>query len=137
MEGLPEGKKIILFDGICNLCDHTVQYIIRKDKKDIFRFVPLESPLGVKIRQHIGISNRPPDSIVLYEPGHAWYIKSAAVAEIGKTLGGTASLAILLRYLPWGIADALYRYVANNRYKWYGRKEACMMPTDELKSKFL
>ena len=134
---LPEGKKIILFDGVCNLCDSSVQYVIKKDKNDVFRFVPLQSDLGTKILQHIGISNQKIDSIVLYEPGVAYYYKSGAVIEISKTLQGFFNYGMFFRILPNSLRDVVYDYVAKNRYKWYGKKESCMIPTPELKSKFL
>ena len=137
LANLPKGKKIILFDGVCNLCDSSVQYVIKKDKNDVFRFVPLQSELGTKILQHIGIFNQKIDSIVLYEPGVAYYYKSGAVIEISKTLQGFFNYGMLFRILPNSLRDVVYDYVAKNRYKWYGKKESCMIPTPELKSKFL
>jgi predicted DCC family thiol-disulfide oxidoreductase YuxK len=134
---LPQGKKIILFDGVCNLCDSSVQYIIKNDKNDVFRFVQLQSDLGTKILQHIGILNQKIDSIVLYEPGVAYYYKSGAVIEISKTLQGLFNYGMLFRILPNSLRDVVYDYIAKNRYKWYGKKESCMIPTPELKSKFL
>lgn len=83
---LPEGKKIILFDGVCNLCISSVQFIIKYDKKDSCRFIPLQSELGQKIVKHIGIDITKFDSIVLYEPGSAYYIKTEAVFKILKEL---------------------------------------------------
>ena len=73
MENLPKDKKIILFDGVCNLCDTSVQLIIKHDEKDIFRFVALQSELGQQILKHIGIDTKSIDSILLYEPGIAYY----------------------------------------------------------------
>lgn len=137
MENLPENKKIILFDGICNLCDSTVQYIIKKDKKDVFRFVALQSEIGQQILKHIGIDPKQIDSIVLYEPGTAYFYKSSAAIEIAKELGGFISLIGVFRILPEALRNSIYDYVARNRYKWYGKKDNCMIPTPELKSKFL
>lgn len=134
---LPKGKKIILFDGVCNLCDSFVQFVIRKDRKDAFRFVPLQSELGEKVMQHIGIDRNKIDSIILYEPGVAYYHKSDAAIEISKTLGGILSLGAIFKVIPKGARNSIYDYVAKNRYKWYGRKESCMIPTPELKAKFL
>jgi predicted DCC family thiol-disulfide oxidoreductase YuxK len=121
---LPQGKKIILFDGVCNLCDSSVQYIIKNDKNDVFRFVQLQSDLGTKILQHIGILNQKIDSIVLYEPGVAYYYKSGAVIEISKTLQGLFNYGMLFRILPNSLRDVVYDYIAKNRYKWYGKKES-------------
>lgn len=132
---LPKGKKIILFDGDCNLCDAAVQYIIKYDKSDVFRFVSLQSELGQRLLKHIGIQSDKMDSIVLYEPGIAYYYKSSAALEIAKNLQGIFTLATLFRLLPSGIRDLLYDYVAKNRYKWYGKKESCNVLTE--KSRFL
>src|SRR5690606_23495810 len=87
---LPEGKKIILFDGVCNLCNSFVQYVINRDKKDQFRFAALQSDLGQEILQHIGVDTSSVDSIVLYEPGRAYYVKSDAALEIGRNLSGVS-----------------------------------------------
>lgn len=134
---LPNGKKIILFDGVCNLCSSSVQYIIKRDKKDEFRFVALQSDLGQKILTYIGIADKNIDSIVLYQPGVAYYYKSAAVIEISKSLQGIFNYGMLFRILPTFLRDTVYDYIAKNRYKWYGKQESCMIPTPELKSKFL
>jgi predicted DCC family thiol-disulfide oxidoreductase YuxK len=137
MLNLPENKKIILFDGVCNLCNSAVEFVIKHDKKDIFRFVALQSELGQKILQHMGIAEKNIDSIILYEPGIAYYYKSSAAIQIAKNLGGFFHLGTILRIIPTGISNQLYDYIAKNRYKWYGKKESCMMPTPELKAKFL
>lgn len=137
MIDLPKGKKIILFDGVCNLCDSAVQYIIRHDRKDVFRFVPLQSELGQQILKHIGINPINIDSIVLYEPGIAYYYKSSAAMGIARSLGGFFHFGTVFRVIPTGIGNFLYDYIAKNRYKWYGKKESCMIPAPELKAKFL
>jgi len=137
MENLPKDKRIILFDGVCNLCDATVQFLIKRDKKDIFRFVAIQSDLGQEIIQHIGIDTSKTDSIILYEPGHAYYYKAEAALKIGKELGGIYALLGIFTLLPNAVTNIVYDYVARNRYKWYGKKEACMIPTPEMKAKFL
>jgi predicted DCC family thiol-disulfide oxidoreductase YuxK len=134
---LPKDKKIILFDGVCNLCNSSVQYVIKRDKSDVFRFAALQSELGQKIIKHIGIANKNIDSIVLYEPGKAYYYKSSAAIEIARDLGGLFTFGTVFRIIPTTIRNILYDYIAKNRYKWYGKQESCMMPTTELKSKFL
>ncbi|KGO94854.1 thiol-disulfide oxidoreductase DCC family protein [Flavobacterium subsaxonicum] len=137
MEDLPQNKKIILFDGVCNLCDATVQFIIKHDKKDVFRFVPIQSDLGQSIIQHIGIDTSKTDSIILYEPGHAYYYKAEAALKIATALGGIYSGMAIFTILPKGLSNAVYDYIARNRYKWYGKKNDCMIPTPEMKAKFL
>ena len=134
---LPKNKKIILFDGVCNLCNTSVQYVIKHDKKDLFRFVALQSETGQRILKHIGISTNNIDSIVLYEPGIAYYYKSNAALEIAKNLGGIFTYGTIFKIIPTSLRDSIYDYVAKNRYKWYGMQNNCMIPTKELKAKFL
>ena len=137
MKNLPINKKIILFDGVCNLCDSVVQFIIKHDKKDTFRFVALQSELGQKIINHIGIDSSKIDSIILYEPGNAYYYKAEAAIKIASKLDGIYSLIKIFSILPKAVNNSVYDYIARNRYKWYGKKDACMIPTPELKAKFL
>jgi predicted DCC family thiol-disulfide oxidoreductase YuxK len=133
----PEGKKIILFDGFCNLCESSVLFVIQHDKKDFFRFVPLQSDLGKEILKHIGLSTKHIDSVIIYEPGISYNYKSAAAIEIAKDLGGLFHFGTLFRIIPTGFRNVLYDYIAKNRYLWYGKKNSCLIPTDEIKSKFL
>ncbi|NHM03633.1 thiol-disulfide oxidoreductase DCC family protein [Flavobacterium celericrescens] len=137
IQDLPKDKKIILFDGVCNLCDTSIQYVIKHDKDDVFRFVALQSELGQKLLKHIGINPIHIDSIVLYEPGIAYYYKSTAALQIAKGLKGIFTVATVFQILPTGFRDLIYEYVAKNRYQWYGKKESCLVPTPALKSKFL
>ena len=137
LQDLPKDKKIILFDGVCNLCDTAIQYIIKHDRADVFRFVALQSELGQKLLQHIGINIVHIDSIVLYEPGIAYYYKSTAALHIAKGLRGIFTLATVFTLLPTALRDMIYEYVAKNRYKWYGKKEACLVPTAAIRGKFL
>lgn len=137
MQKLPNDKMIILFDGVCNLCNSTVQYVIKHDIKDQFRFVALQSELGQEIIKHIGMDIKNIDSIVLYQPGVAYYYKSEAALEIARNLGGFFHFGSILRIIPTGIRNQLYDYVAKNRYKWYGKKDSCLIPTPSLKAKFL
>lgn len=136
MEGLPLDKKIILFDGVCNLCDSSVQFIIKHDKKDIFRFVALQSELGEKILKHIGVDTSKVDSIILYEPGIAYYYKAEAAMRIAKEL---SSWHRIISYFSFtgNFGNFIYDHISKNRYKWYGKKDECMIPTPELKAKFL
>lgn len=137
MDNLPKDKKIILFDGICNLCDASVQYVIKQDKKDSFRFVSLQSDLGQKIIKHIGIDTTKTDSVILYEPRIAYYYKAEAAIRIVKEIGGIYSFLTIFSILPNAILNYIYDYIAKNRYKWYGKKETCLIPTEEQKTKFL
>ncbi len=135
--GLPKDKKIILFDGVCNLCNNSVNFIIEHDKKDVFRFASLQSEIGQKLTSERGIDPEELDSIVLIEPGVAYFKKSTAALEISKELSGGYSMLKYFSFLPEGLRDGVYDLIANNRYKWFGKKESCMIPTPELKAKFL
>ena len=137
MFSIPNDKQIILFDGVCNLCDSAVQMIIKHDTKDVFRFVALQSDLGQKIIQHLGINAQKTDSIILYQQGFAYHYKSEAVLEIAKNLGGIFYFATLFSILPTSVNNYIYEYVAKNRYKWFGKKDACLIPSKEIKAKFL
>lgn len=134
---LPLDKKIVLFDGICNLCNSSIQFIIKHNKKDSFRFVALQSELGQEILQHIGIDTSTIDSIVLYEPGKAYYLKAEAAFKIAEEFDGMYRLLGLFSNFPKFFINYIYDYIAKNRYTWYGKKESCMLPSTELKEKFL
>ena len=93
--------------------------------------------MGQEITTYLGISSANLDSIILYQPGYAYYYKSQAVFEIAKELGGIYSINTIFSILPSSITDYMYDYIAKNRYKWYGKKEFCMIPTNDIKAKFL
>ncbi|CAM3307217.1 Thiol-disulfide oxidoreductase [Flavobacterium longum] len=133
---IPKDKIILLFDGVCNLCDGLVQYVIKHDKKDIFRFDSLQSENGRAILKHLGVDPEKMDSMVVYVPGKAYYVQSDAALEIGKHVGWKIPVA-LAQVFPKSLRDTVYRYVARNRYKWYGKKDQCMLPTPEIRAKFL
>lgn len=134
---IPKNKKIILFDGVCNFCNASVRFIIKRDKKDVFRFASLESDLGRKLTDERGIDTSKIDSIILIDPGNAYYIKSTAALEISKELSGLYPALSVFQVLPEGFRNLIYDFVAKNRYKWFGKSETCPMPTEDEKSKFL
>lgn len=134
---LPVDKKIILFDGQCNLCTTSVQFVIKRDKQDLYRFVSLQSDLGQTILTYLNRKGSAFDSIVLYEAQETFYLKSAAALRILIGLGGFYTLARLFLVFPQRFNDLLYDFVARNRYHWYGKRETCMVPTPDLASKFL
>jgi predicted DCC family thiol-disulfide oxidoreductase YuxK len=137
MIDFPKNKKIILFDGICNLCNDSVLKIIKHDKKDLFVFAALQSESGQKITNYLKIDTSKVDAIILYEPGVAYEIKSTAALRIMKDFGGFWFVTQIFRIFPENIRDWAYDYIAKNRYKWFGKKESCMIPTSELQAKFL
>lgn len=134
---LPENKKIVLFDGVCNLCNSSVNFIIERDKYDVFRFASLQSEIGQKLVSERGLDPAELDSVILIEPGIAYYRKSSAALEISSHLSGGYSLLKYFSFLPESFRDGIYNLVANNRYKWFGKEESCSIPTPELKAKFL
>jgi len=130
-------KKIILFDGVCNLCNSSVQFAIKRDENDIFRYAAIQSETGEKLLAERNIDTNEIDSIILIEPNIAYYTKSTAALEIGKDLKGIRTISSILLWLPESFRNIVYDFIAANRYKWYGKKEACMIPTEDLKSKFI
>ena len=137
MIDIPKNKKIILFDGICNLCNDVVLKVIKYDKKNIFLFSSLQSKIGKEITDHLGIDISKIDSIILYEFDISYDIKSTAALKILQDFSGIWNLFSILLLLPEGFRNLIYDYIAKNRYKWFGKKEKCMIPTPELKEKFL
>ena len=137
MVDLPKGKKIILFDGVCNLCNNFVNMIIKKDKNNSFVFTALESNHGQKITNHLKIDTSKIESIILYEPGVSYDFKSTAALKIMVEFKGFWWCFQLGYILPEPLRDGIYDIVAKNRYKWFGKKDSCMIPTPELKEKFL
>ena len=137
LDKLPKHKKIILFDGVCNLCNSSINYVIDKDVKDEFRFLALQSNLGKELQNYLGISPDNLDSIILYIPNEAYYIKSTAAFKIISSFSGLWKLILIFNIIPTSIRDIVYDLIAKNRYKWYGKQEQCRIPTPKLKSKFL
>ena len=137
MVDLPKNKKIILFDGVCNLCNDAVLKVIKYDRNNVFLFTALQSKKGKEIIKHLGIDISKIDSIILYEPGVSYDIKSTAALKVMQDFKGIWNLSSIFLLLPEGFRNSIYDYIAKNRYKWFGKKESCMMPTAELKAKFL
>lgn len=138
MIDIPKHKKLILFDGVCNLCNSSVQYVIKQDKNNRFLFAPLQSKIGQDIMNQFNIDTSKTDSILLYNPEkNTITYKSTAALKIASQLGFPNHLLSVFLVVPGFIRNMVYDFIAKNRYKWYGKKEACMIPTPELKSKFL
>lgn len=128
-------ESIIMFDGLCNLCDGGVQFIIKRDSKCHFKFTSLQSETGQMLLRHYGISPEI-DSMILIENKKV-YIKSRAAIQISRYLDGHWKYLSFFRVLPPFLSDLLYDTVAKHRYKWFGKKESCMVPTSEMKKRFL
>jgi predicted DCC family thiol-disulfide oxidoreductase YuxK len=131
-------KVIVLFDGVCNLCNHTVQFIIRRDKLGRFLFASQQSEAGQRLlaQHNIPISQALADSVVVLEGDKVW-LESDAVLHILYRPGGVWSIPAVLWFLPKRLRDWAYRMVAKNRYRIFGKREHCMVPTPELKRRFL
>ena len=137
MTEFSKNKKIILFDGICNLCNDSVLKVIKNDAKNTFVFTALQSNSGQKIINYLKIDISKIDSVILYEPGVSYDVKSTAALKIMNVFGGLWKLTQVFWIFPEGFRNLVYDYIAKNRYKWFGKKESCMIPTQELKAKFL
>jgi predicted DCC family thiol-disulfide oxidoreductase YuxK len=127
---------IVLFDGVCNLCSSSVQFIIKRDKKNIFRFASLQSEIGQTLLKKNNLSTTELDSFVLVQNGKV-YNKSTGALMVAKQLDGASRFLYSFIIIPTFIRDAVYTFIGSNRYKWFGKKETCWLPTPELRSKFL
>jgi len=128
--------KVILFDGVCNLCNASVNWLIYHDKKNMFKYSSLQSTFGQRAIQQRNLTGNYMDTVVFIDEGKV-YIRSDAALQILKYTGGIYSLAVVFFIVPRFVRDFFYRIVANNRYRWFGKQESCRVPTPELKSKFL
>lgn len=129
-------EKIILFDGVCNLCNSTVQKVIENDAKNQFKFASLQSEFGQKFLEKNKLSKDEFNSMILVD-GEKFYTRSDAALRIGKELKGLYKLSGLLFAFPKFIRNSVYDFVSRNRYKWFGKQESCWLPTPELKEKFI
>jgi predicted DCC family thiol-disulfide oxidoreductase YuxK len=128
-------ERIVLFDGICNFCNGAVNFIIRHDKEKKFRFAPLQSGFGGQMRAKFGIGDEV-DSIVLIQDEHA-YLHSAAALRILKELGPPWSIGYAFIIIPSPIRDRFYKLFAKYRYKLFGKRDVCMVPTPDIRERFV
>jgi predicted DCC family thiol-disulfide oxidoreductase YuxK len=128
-------RSIVLFDGVCNFCSDSVNFIIRHDTRNRFVFAPLQSEKGIELRAKYGIDDNI-DSIVLIEDDRA-FTKSTAALQIAKRLGGIWALAYAFIVVPRPVRDYLYEVFAKYRYRLFGKKDECMLPTPEVRARFL
>ncbi|WP_272023505.1 thiol-disulfide oxidoreductase DCC family protein [Olleya namhaensis] len=134
---LPKDKSLILFDGVCNLCNTSVLYVIKHDADNRFLFAPLQSNIGQQIIAKYNLDTSKTDSILLYSADKGLKVKSTAALYIAKRLGLPNNLLSVFLIVPAFIRNWVYDFIAKNRYRWYGKKDNCMIPTPELKSKFI
>ena len=127
--------KIILFDGICNLCNASVDFIIRNDKNDVFKFASQQSEIGQKLLRKNQLEHHELGTIVLVDDDKI-YLKSEAIFRISSYLKGFPELLMIFGILPKPFTDFVYEWIAKNRYHWFGRKETCRLPPPEERAKF-
>jgi predicted DCC family thiol-disulfide oxidoreductase YuxK len=128
--------KVILFDGVCNLCNGAVQFAIERDPTAIFRFASLQSDFGQSVLAQNVVDTEGGDTIILLEDGKV-YDRSTAALRIARRLSGGIQFLYVFIIVPKFIRDFVYKIIARNRYRWFGKQESCWMPTKELKARFL
>ncbi|MBO0960224.1 thiol-disulfide oxidoreductase DCC family protein [Neobacillus sp. MM2021_6] len=128
-------ERIILFDGVCNLCDRSVQFIIKRDPQGKFKFAALQSEIGQELLKKHGFKSNI-SSFVLIENGKV-YVKSGAAIRVSKQLYGIWKMSTIFLVIPPFIRDKLYDVIAKNRYKWFGKKDSCLLPSPKWKNRFL
>ena len=129
-------KPVLLFDGICNLCNASVQWALLRDPKGIFRYAALQSDTGQELLKEHGLDVQNFDTVVLIDQNKV-FLRSDVPLEIVRRLGGLWSALYIFKIVPSIIRNFIYNWVAKNRYRWWGRREQCMMPRPEWKERFL
>jgi predicted DCC family thiol-disulfide oxidoreductase YuxK len=126
---------IVIFDGLCHFCDRTVQFILARDRRGYFRFAPSQSDIARALLTRSGLSEAP-GTIVLIDADGCW-TRSTASLRIARALGFPWSIFAMLLWLPSVVRDPVYALVARNRLRWFGRRDACRIPTPEEASRFI
>lgn len=129
-------NRVILFDGVCNLCNASVQFVIERDSKKQFFFASLQSETGQSVLQKQGLPTTQFKSLLLIEDGIV-YTQSTAALKIARHLDGLWKAMYVFIIVPSFIRNKIYDFIAANRYKWFGKQESCWIPTPELKQRFL
>ena len=127
---------VLLFDGVCNLCNGSVQWVLRHDARAQFRFAALQSDTGQALLCRFGLDSAQLDTVVLVD-GDRIFLRSDAPLEVARRLGGGWALLYIFKVLPRPLRNAVYDWVARHRYRWFGREESCMLPRLEWKGRFV
>jgi len=130
------GHPVLLFDGVCNLCNATVRFLVERDPEARLRFAALQSPVGQSLLARFGLERDDFDTMVLVD-GDRCATRSDAALGVVPYLSGAWPLLRVLRVVPRPLRDAVYGFVVRNRYRWFGRRDDCMVPTPELRARFL
>lgn len=133
---MPPHDDLVLFDGACNFCVSSVQFIIRHDKREKFRFVSLQSELGREIRSRCGLDPNDLQTFLVLTGGRP-LVRSDAALAMASSFGGPWRLLAVLKIVPRPLRDTLYTFIAKRRYRWFGRRESCMVPSADLRKRFL
>ncbi|MGB1011168.1 MAG: thiol-disulfide oxidoreductase DCC family protein [Thiolinea sp.] len=131
-----ENNPVIVFDGICNFCNGSVNFIIQRDAAATFRFTPVQSEYAQQLMAKYGLSGVGVDTFLLIKNEKSYTTTDAAL-EICRDLDGYWPLMRVFRFIPRGVRDFFYRLLARNRYAWFGKAEVCMMPTPEIRARFI
>ena len=131
-----ESRPILLFDGVCNVCNASVNFIIQNDKEGIFRFASLQSSIGQELLERHNLPTTDFDSVVYIHNQHV-FIKSTAALKVAEKLSAPWRYLAPLKFIPVAVRDFAYSIIAKNRYRWFGKKQECMLPTPEIQSRFL
>ncbi|QJC89895.1 thiol-disulfide oxidoreductase DCC family protein [Bacillus inaquosorum] len=129
-------NRVLLFDGVCNLCNGAVQFIIKRDPDGLISFTSLQSETGQSLLKKSGLPTDQFDSFVFIEDGRV-YTKSTAAIKVFRHLRGPWRLFVLFFAVPKPVRDMIYSFIAKNRYKWFGKKNECMLPSPSIKKRFL
>ena len=135
-EETSSGHGLVLFDGVCNLCDHSVHFLIDRDPRAFLKFAALQSDVARPLLEKYGVDPERLDSILYIEAGRC-YDRSGAALRIARRLRWPWSWSFIFIIVPWFIRDLVYRWIARNRYRWFGKTEQCRMPTPALRARFL
>ncbi|HSZ34214.1 MAG TPA: thiol-disulfide oxidoreductase DCC family protein [Puia sp.] len=130
------GADLILFDGVCNLCNRLVRFIIKRDPSARFKFASLQSDIGYQWLNRFGLTNNAPDSVVLIKD-EKYYLKSTGVLKILRDLGSVWKVFYIFMIVPRPVRDFVYDMIAKSRYRIFGKRDTCMIPTPDLKDRFL
>lgn len=134
MRDIPD--KLVLFDGVCNFCTASVQFIIRHDRDGIFRFASIQSDIGQEICRSHGLDPADAQTFLLISGGRL-LTRSDAAIEVASRLGGAWKYLVLFKFAPRVARDSVYSTIARNRYRWFGRSDVCMIPSPDVKQRFL